>query len=294
MTRILKAALGRYPTTAALHSGEVASPMVGFDFAEIAPISRAFAPMVREQRFDLSEMAIATALQALAYGKPITVLPIAVAARFQEAALLCRADSAMRDPGDLAGRRIGVRAYTQTTAMWLRGILADDYGLDPSALRWTTFEEAHVAEYAEPAWVTRAAPGENLLDLLRQGAVDAVIVGNDVPDDPAFRTLFPDPAAASARFQATHGFMPVNHLITVPTPLAEAEPALMAELIRLFQRARDAAAPGGNPAPPIGRAAVAPSWTLAARYCMLQGLLPRTVSVDALWHDAAIIESDLS
>lgn len=293
MTQTLKTALGRYRHTAALHSGEVASPRVGFEFAEIAPISRAFAPMVRERRFDLSEMAIATALQALAYGKPITVLPIAVAARFQEGALLCRADSDMRDPADLVGRRIGVRAYTQTTAMWLRGILADSHGLDPSTLRWTSFEDAHVAEFAEPAWVERAAPGASLLDMLRDGALDAVIVGNDAPDDARFRTLFPDPAAASARFHAIHGFMPVNHMVVVPRRLALDEPDLMAELISLFQRSRDAAELGGSPAPPIGRAALAPSWALAARYCMAQGLLPRPVSAEELWHDAAITESDL-
>ncbi len=284
MTRLLHAALGRYRHTLALHEGAVATASIGFRFAEVAPISRAFAPMVREQRFDLSEMAIATALQALAYGKPITVLPIAVAARFQEAALLCRADSDMRGPGDLAGRRIGVRAYTQTTAMWLRGILADDYGIDPSSLHWTTFEGAHVAEYGDPAWAVRAPAEANLLDLLRNGALDAVIVGNDVPDDPAFRTLFADPAEAAARFRATHGFMPVNHLIAVRRELAAEDPGLVAALVRLFERSRDAANPGASAAPPIGAAAILPSWKLAARYCLAQGLLPREVREDELWN----------
>ena len=69
-----------------------------------------------------------------------------MAARFQESALLCRADGEVRGPADLAGRRIGVRAYSQTTGMWLRGILADDYGVRPEPMRWVTFEGAHVAE----------------------------------------------------------------------------------------------------------------------------------------------------
>ena len=59
----------------------------------------------------------------------LLLLPIAMAARFQESALLCRADSAIRGPADLAGRRVGVRAYSQTTGMWLRGLLADDWGV---------------------------------------------------------------------------------------------------------------------------------------------------------------------
>jgi 4,5-dihydroxyphthalate decarboxylase len=283
MTRVLDAALGRYRHTLALHEGKVSLAGTDFRFAEVSPISRAFAPMVREQPFDVSEMAIATAVQALAYGKPIVVLPIAVAARFQEAALLCHTDSNLRGPADLAGRRIGVRAYTQTTAMWLRGILADDYGIDPSTLRWTTFEGAHVAEYAEPPWVERAPAGANLLDMLRDGVLDAVIVGNEVPDDPLFSTLFADPTAAAARFRATHGFMPVNHMVVVRHALVEQDPDLPAALVRLFEEARDGAAPGGNAAPPIGHAAVVPSWTLAARYCLAQGLLPRPVREEELW-----------
>ena len=97
--------------------------------------------------------------QAKAYGKPIVVLPVMVAARFQEAALLCRADSDLRGPADLAGRRVGVRAYSQTTGMWLRGILADDHGVRPDAMRWVTFEDTHVAEARDPPWAERAAPG---------------------------------------------------------------------------------------------------------------------------------------
>ena len=107
--------------------------------------------MVREQRFDVSEMAIATFLQAKAYGKPLVLLPVVLAARFQQSALLCRADSDIGGPGDLAGRRVGVRAYSQTTGMWLRGILADAHGVRPDEVRWITFEDAHVAEVPRPA-----------------------------------------------------------------------------------------------------------------------------------------------
>ena len=87
-------------------------------------INRAFAPMVRDGRFDVSEMAIATFLQARAYGKPLVLLPVTLAARFQQSALLCRAKSRIEGAEDLPGCRVGVRAYSQTTGMWLRGILA--------------------------------------------------------------------------------------------------------------------------------------------------------------------------
>ena len=282
---VLRTALGAYPHTAALRDGRVTSDQLRLDFAEVSPVNRAFAPMVREGRFDVSELAIATALQAKAYGKPVVLLPVTVAARFQEAALLCRADGEVRGPADLAGRRIGVRSYSQTTGMWLRGILADDYGVRPDSMRWVTFEGAHVTEAGDPSWAERAPPGKDLLSMLRAGELDAVIVGNDVPDDPSLRTVFPDPAAAGTAFLRRHGFVPVNHMVVVRHELAEARPELVAELLRLFREAR-AAAPqraGGVDPLPAGRAALRPALELASRYAHEQGLVPRQLSPDEVW-----------
>src|SRR5688572_12465807 len=137
---VLSTAIGSYGHTEALKSGRIASDRLRLEFADIPTINRAFAPMVREQRFDVCEMAIATFLQAKAWGKPLVLLPVVVAARFQQSALLCRADGGIGSPADLAGRRVGVRAYSQTTGMWLRGILADEYGVRPEQVRWITFE----------------------------------------------------------------------------------------------------------------------------------------------------------
>src|ERR1700722_9698763 len=156
----LSCAIGDYPHLSALKSGAVSSPLLKLDFAAVAPINRAFAPMVRELKFDVCEMAIATFLQAKAHAKKLALLPVGTLARFQESALLCRADGAIRGPADLKGRRVGVRAYSQTTGLWLRGSLADDYGVSPESIDWVTFEDAHVAEYRDPPHARRAAPGQ--------------------------------------------------------------------------------------------------------------------------------------
>ena len=258
---------GRYPHTAALLDGAVTSDLLQLKVAGIATINRAFAPMVREQRFDVCEMAIATFLQAKAWGKPLVLLPVVMAARFQQSALLCRADGDIGGPADLAGRRVGVRAYSQTTGMWLRGILADEYGVRPEQVHWITFEGAHVAEYQDPPWAERAAPGKELLTMLRDGTLDAAIFGNDTPAGSDLRTVFPDPTAAGQAFRAAHGFVPVNHLLVAQRSLVERDPDLAAELVRLFR----AAAPDR---PTTDRATLDPALTLAVRYCVEQGLLP--------------------
>jgi 4,5-dihydroxyphthalate decarboxylase len=282
---IAQTALGKYPNTEALHAGRITSSLIKLNFVDVPVIFRAFAPMVREQSFAVSEMALATFLQAKAYAKPLVLLPVVIAARFQQSAFLCRKDGPIREPKDLIGRRVGVRAYSQTTGMWLRGILTEDYGVPPEQVSWVTFEDAHVQEYRDPPWAERARPGQELVSMLRSGELDAIIVGNEVPDDPMFKTVFPDPDASAEAFWRKHGFIPVNHMITVRRDLVESRPDVIGELMRLFGEAKGAASPSAGGRDPLvfGRAALRPAIVLALKYTAEQGLLPHRMEVDDVW-----------
>jgi 4,5-dihydroxyphthalate decarboxylase len=282
MSPTLTVAIGAYPHTAALRDGQVGDARVRPAFAEVKPINRAFAPMVREGRFDLSEMAIATLLQAKAHGKPLVLLPVVLAARFQEAALLTLRDGPVAGPADLAGKRVGVRAYSQTTGLWLRGTLAEAHGVAPEAVDWLTFEDAHVAEVRDPPFARRAEPGADMMAMLRTGELDAVVVGNDVPGDPDLTTVFPDPDAAGAAFRQRHGFMPVNHLLTVRRDVLEGRREAVEAFVDLVAASAERAPPRGY-AVATTRAALEPAIALALRYADEQGLLPRPMSVDEVW-----------
>jgi 4,5-dihydroxyphthalate decarboxylase len=284
MVAELDAALGDYPHTDALKADRVSSGLLELNFAPVAPISKAFAPMVRHLKYDVCEIATATFFQAKAYGKKIALLPIVTLARFQEAALLCRVDSPITGPADLKGRRVGVRAYSQTTGLWLRGRLADDYGVAPESIDWVTFEDAHVAEYRDPPHARRAAPGQALLAMLKEGAIDAAIFGADAPGDAALRSVFPDPQAAGRAFLAARGFTPINHMICVREDLAEARPELIEELMRMFREAAALARSEAGAVPPSpGRGAIDSALELAARYASEQGLTPRQLTLDEVW-----------
>ena len=271
----LQVALGRTKRTEALFDGSVADPALPLDLPAIPVISRAFAPMVREGRYEVSEMAIATFLMAKEAGTPLVLLPCVLAARFQESALLCRVDGPVGDPGDLRGKRIGVRAYSQTTGMWLRGILQDRFGLSANAMRWITFEEAHVPTYRDPPWSHRAPEGATLEAMLETGAIDAAIFGNDMPRNPAFRPVFADPDAAGAEFCAKHGFVPVNHLLVARADVARDRAPALAALLGLLAQAGAAVS---------DRAALGPALTLAARCCAEQGLTARPLTLDEIWN----------
>jgi 4,5-dihydroxyphthalate decarboxylase len=263
----LTAAIGRYRHTEALFN----DPLLRIENFPV--ISRAFAPMVRTRRFDLSEMAIATFLMARAAGSDLVLLPVVLAARFQNGALLRRAADVF-GPGDLRGRRIGVRAYSQTTGLWLRGILAEEHGLRAEDARWVTFEDAHVAAYADPPWAERAPAGSDMLAMLREGSLDAAIFGNEMPTGDDLAPVFPDPEEAGRAFFARHGFMPVNHMVVLRAELA-ARAGLVGTLLDRFRAA-------GNPFP-AGRKALDPAVTLALRYAREQGLLQRDLTLEQIW-----------
>jgi 4,5-dihydroxyphthalate decarboxylase len=209
---------------------------------------------------------------ARAAGSDLVLLPVVLSARFQEAALLRRTADRF-GPGELAGKRIGVRAYSQTTGMWLRGTLQEAHGVRPEQACWVTFEDAHVASFRDPPWAERAVPGSDMLAMLRDGSLDAAIFGNELPAGDDLVTVFPDPASAGQDFQARHGFMPVNHMVVVRAEVARRDGAVRA----LLDRFRAAGSP------PRDRAGLDPAIALALRFCAEQGLLERALTLDEVW-----------
>jgi len=173
----LNACFGNYPHTQALKKGDIKSDRVAFRFTEVEPINKAFLLMVRQEKFDVSEMAIATYLQAKAYGKPMTLIPATMMGRFQHGTMFYNAERGTVTPENLAGRRVGVRSFAQTTGCWMRGILWKDYGLDLATVKWVTFEDAHLAEFRDPPGVERAADGKDMTKMVLDGELDAAIFG---------------------------------------------------------------------------------------------------------------------
>lgn len=202
----LRTLLGDYPNTLALKRGEIASDLVGFAFDPVKVANRGFKRVVREGAFDVAELALVTFLQAKAYGKPLVLMPAVVGAgRYQHHCLVHNVERGRLRVAELAGKRIGIRAYAQTTVAWVRGILADDYGVDLDGIRWVTFEDGHLAEFPDPPGVTRAE-GRNMVEMLLAGELDAAIIGTDLPDDPRLAPVLPDPHAAAAAWgKARHG-----------------------------------------------------------------------------------------
>jgi 4,5-dihydroxyphthalate decarboxylase len=280
--------MGSYPNAMALKEGRIASGLVDFEFADVKVSNTAFKPLVRDAKFDLAEVAIVTFLQAKLYGKPYVLIPATVVGRGQLHTIAYNPERGHLGPGDLNGKTLGVRAYTQTTGAWVRGILAEQYGVDLGSLNWVTFEEGHVAEYQDPPNVRRAPEGKQLAQMLLDGELDAAVVGDKYPDA-RLKPLIPDPEAANRAWSETHGGVPINHMLVIREQLSQTRPDIVREVYRVFKEAKAAsfAATGVPDLDPwrFGIEANRRSLETIIDFAVRQGLLPHPFAVDELFSD---------
>jgi 4,5-dihydroxyphthalate decarboxylase len=277
MAMRLRALLGDHPGTAALKKGTIKSDLVSFDFADYSPTHKGFKPMVREQAFDVSELAIVTYLMAKSFGKPMVLLPDVVMARGQHGYAAYNAKKGRLTAADLNGKRVGIRSFTTTTGAWLRGILANNHGVDLDSIDWVTFEDAHVAEFVDTT--KRAPAGKQIVQMLLDGELDAIL-GEKV-EHPDLKPLFADVAAEEKAWSAKHGIAPINHMVVVGADLSRNRPDVVREVHRLLRES--AAAAASAPRFPVDE--MRRSLQMITHYVAQQKLIPREFTVDELFDD---------
>ena len=274
----LKTLLGDYPITRALKEGLVRSPLVELDIADVKVPHTAFKRVVRDLEFDVAEIAIVTFLMAKAYGKPLRLLPAVMFGRFQHPYLVSVSGLG---PKDLEGKKVAIRSCSVTTVAWIRGMLAEEYGVDLGKVRWVTFEDAHVAEYRDPPGTERAPAGKTPLGMLLEGEVDAAVLADPVPKDERLKSVIPDPAAAAADWHRRKGAIQVNHLVCVRDSMPQ---DVVDEVYRLLQESRNIGAKD-SPTSPFGLEENRRNLEVAIDYVHRQGLIPKRYAVDELFDD---------
>jgi 4,5-dihydroxyphthalate decarboxylase len=237
-TIVLKTAIGTYGHTKGLKDGSVAAPGIQFEHIEVSPIIAAFRRMCRALEFDVSEMAITTYLTAKAYNKPFTALPVFVVRQFHHSPIVYNVKSGLQSPKDLEGKMVGVRAYTVTTGVWARGILATEYGVDLSKVTWVLNDEEHVEEYHQeyPANVVYQA-GVNLAEMVAKGELAAAI-GVGRVDSSDVKPLITNAREAEAAWYQKTGIYPINHTVVVKDSLLQADLTLAPRLFNAFNEAK--------------------------------------------------------
>jgi 4,5-dihydroxyphthalate decarboxylase len=173
----LKIAIADYGHTRAVKSNGVPIEGIEPDFVQVVPIIGAFRRMVRDLEFDICEMAPTTYMIARARGAPYIALPIFLMRRFHHGGFVVRPDAGIRQPKDLEGKKVGVRAYSVTTGVWTRGIFVNEYGLDSPKVTWVVDDEEHVSTLKPPPNVVHAPEGKSLQSLMKSGEIQAGFTG---------------------------------------------------------------------------------------------------------------------
>jgi 4,5-dihydroxyphthalate decarboxylase len=247
------------------------------DFVACSEAAPHFKRVVRNLEFDVAELAVVTHILAKAHGKPYRLLPFTVMARYQHPHLVYNAERGLVRPEDLSGKRVGVRSYSVTTGAWIRCVLAEDHGVDLSSIRWTTFEEPHVAEFQDPPNVQRAPAGKQIAAMLLAGELDAAILGA-IPTDPRLKPVIPDPEGAGRRWAERHGAIQLNHMVVVKDTVSKQQAD---EVYDLLIQSKTAA--GNPPMLPHGLEANRRNLEIAIDCVYQQKMIPRRFAVEELF-----------
>jgi 4,5-dihydroxyphthalate decarboxylase len=229
-------------------------PIEGFTVEpHILPTSKLFPLAVQEARFDVTELSLSSHILQVARGDANYVaIPAFISRAFRHNGFFRRKGSGISTPADMKGRRVGVPEYQMTAALWMRGILKDEYGVEATDLEWRT--GALDAGVRRERLALRPPPelkidpiqdGQTLQGLLLEGELDAILAPNPpkafIEGDPRIERIFADFESAEQAYFSRTGFFPIMHVVAVRKTLADSHPDLPRALFQAFSQARDLA-----------------------------------------------------
>jgi 4,5-dihydroxyphthalate decarboxylase len=236
----------------ALHDGRVTVDGVTLE-SHLAPTSKLFPLAVQEARYDITEMSISSYVLQVARGEgAYTAIPAFVSRAFRHSGFYASRGAGIETPAGFAGRRIGVPEYQMTAALWMRGILKDEHGVDCEGIHWRTGaldagvrRERLPLALPEGMVVDPIDEGQTLQDLLLAGEIDGLL-GPKPPQafldgHPDIVRVLPDFEAAEMDYHRRTGFFPIMHLLGIRKTLVEANPWLPRALYEASVAARDVA-----------------------------------------------------
>lgn len=173
----LRMVLTDYGHTKDLDMQPIKQNGINLEKVEVNPIVAAYRSMVRDLKYEICELAPVTYIAARAAGVPLVAIPAFVNRNFHHGDLVLRPGSGILDPKDLEGRKVGVRAYSVSTGVWIRGMLADEYGVDLNKITWVVDDEEHVKNMTLPDNVVHVSESTSLSEMFRNGELGAAVKG---------------------------------------------------------------------------------------------------------------------
>jgi 4,5-dihydroxyphthalate decarboxylase len=230
---------------------QIEIPGVEFDFTESEDVPAIFSGMFKGH-YDVAEMSLGELIYYISRGKADFIgIPVFPSRMFRHGFLFCRKDAGIRGPADLNGRKIGFLRWVQTAAIWMRGMLVDEYGVSAKDSQWYVAAMHHWDD-ADPSATVEPRDGsvirmmqnsgkdssERACRALFDGQVDALGITESqlatLLADESVKRLFDDPREVEASYFRKTQILPIMHVLALQKGLADKHPELPAKLFRLF------------------------------------------------------------
>lgn len=201
-------------------------------------------PMVRYQEFDASEMTLATYTMLRGKGEaPFIAIPVFLARAFPHGGIFVNTKAGIKEPKDLEGKKVASGQFQMSIAVWARGILQHEYGVDPKTIEWYTGRAEVGLELPPEMKVTLFPPGKMLADRLEDGEIDALIAPRIPPkfrkEHPHIKRLFPNPKEVELEYYKRTGLFPILHMVVIKESIYEEHPWVASSLYRAFLKAKE-------------------------------------------------------
>jgi len=251
----LSIALSRNENTQAVLDGRIKPDAIKLHPTALHP-SEMFWRQLKFAEFDVSEMSMSSLTIATSQGPTQWVgLPVFTTREFFHNRILIRVASGIQAPADLKGKRVGVPEYQQTAAIWGRGVLQHEFGVQPRDVEWfmeRTPDTSHggATGFKAPAGVTvnQIPPTTNIGEMMVKGELDATLLYLTNPNlvdrsrinlaaDDRFRPLF-DRAAEAKRYFAKTGIYQINHGMVIRRSIFDKYPWAALNIYNAFAQAR--------------------------------------------------------
>jgi 4,5-dihydroxyphthalate decarboxylase len=237
-----------YDRTLPLATGDVRPDGIDLTYLTL-PVEETFFRMARYREFDVAELSLSSYVISLGQDAPFVAIPVFPSRSFRHNGIYVRAASGIGEPADLAGRIVGVPEYQLTAAVWIRGILAEHYGVAVASVRYRTGglhqpgRTDKISHTAPPGVEIEPIPAGSTLDaMLAEGGIDALYSPRTprsfAAGDPRVRRLFADPRAEEERYFAAAGIFPIMHVVALRRDVYERRPWLAQSLYKAFEQAR--------------------------------------------------------
>ena len=247
----IKLASRAYDGVLPILRGQLKISGVEFDFTETEDVPGMFAGMFKGQ-YDVSEMSLGELIYYTSRGKAgFIAVPVFPSRMFRHGFLFCRKDAGIRSPADLNGRKIGFLRWVQTAAIWMRGMLVDEYGVSARDSQWYVAAMHHWDD-VDPGATVEPRDGsvirmmqnsakdnsERACRALFDGQIDALGITESqlapLLADKSVKRLFDDPRAVEANYFRKTKILPIMHVLALQRSLADKYPELPAQLFHLF------------------------------------------------------------